>query len=135
MDGTVAIGGCTFCDNRSFSPSRRVKRQQIRQQIDDGIERLKRRYDCDDFIAYFQPATNTYGEPERLRELYCEAADHPKVVAMAIGTRPDCVPDDVIEVLADVAKQLPLSVELGVQTIHEQSLKWMNPRSRIRVFP
>ena len=135
VDGTVAIGGCTFCDNRSFSPSRRVKRQQLRQQIDDGIRRLKRRYDCNDFIAYFQPATNTYGEPSRLRELYFEAAEHPQVVAMAIGTRPDCVPNEVIDVLAEVAQQLPLSVELGVQTIHEQSLEWMNRGHGYACFP
>src|SRR5437899_5452785 len=57
VDGTVATGGCTFCDNRSFSPSRRVKRQSILDQLDDGIRRLKHRYEVDDFIAYFQPAT------------------------------------------------------------------------------
>src|SRR5262245_16505450 len=67
VDGTVAIGGCTFCDNRSFSPSRRVPRQAIRDQIDDGIRRLKKRYRCNRFLAYFQPATNTYASVERLR--------------------------------------------------------------------
>ena len=67
VDGTVAIGGCTFCDNRSFSPSRRLPRQTIAEQIDDGIRRLKTRYDCDHFMAYFQPATNTYAPVPRLR--------------------------------------------------------------------
>lgn len=60
VDGTVAVGGCTFCDNRSFSPSRRIPRQSIVAQIEDGIRGLKRRYDCDRFLGYFQPATNTY---------------------------------------------------------------------------
>ena len=126
VDGTVAVGGCTFCDNRSFSPSRRVKRQSILDQLDDGIRRLKRRYDVDQFIAYFQPATNTYGPVERLQTLFQTAISHPKVVGLAIGTRPDCVPDEVLELLQELAKQTYLSVEYGIQTIHDRSLDWMN---------
>ena len=89
VDGAVATGGCNFCDNRSFSPSRRVPRQSIIEQIDDGIRRLKRRYNCDHFTAYFQPATNTYAPVDRLRPLYEQALSHPQVVGMAIGTRLD----------------------------------------------
>ncbi len=126
VDGTVAVGGCTFCDNRSFSPSRRLPRQSIAEQIDEGIRRLKRRYDCDDFMAYFQPATNTYAPVERLRPLYEQAISHPKVVALAIGTRPDCVPDDVLDLLAELAQRIHLSIEYGLQTIHNRSLDWMN---------
>ncbi|HWB00637.1 MAG TPA: TIGR01212 family radical SAM protein, partial [Pirellulales bacterium] len=80
VDGTVAIGGCTFCDNRSFSPSRRVPRVSIVDQLDDGIRRLRWRYDVDRFMAYFQPATNTYASVERLRPLYEQATSHPLVV-------------------------------------------------------
>ena len=126
VDGTIAIGGCTFCDNTSFSPSRRVPRQEIRKQIDEGINGLKRRYDCDHFIAYFQPATNTYAPVDRLRPLFEEALSHPKVVAMTIGTRPDCVPDDVLDLLAELADRTHLSVEYGMQTMHDRSLDWMN---------
>ncbi len=126
VDGTVAVGGCTFCDNRSFSPSRRLPRQSIAEQIDEGIRRLKRRYDCDDFMAYFQPATNTYAPVERLRPLYEQAISHPKVVALAIGTRPDCVPEDVLDLLSELAGRTYLSVEYGLQTIHNRSLDWMN---------
>jgi hypothetical protein len=126
VDGTVATGGCTFCDNRSFSPSRRVRRQQILEQLDDGIRRLKHRYEVDRFIAYFQPATNTYAPVERLRSLYEAALSHPKVVGLAIGTRPDCVPDDVLDLLAELAQRTYLSVEYGVQTIHDRSLDAMN---------
>ncbi len=126
VDGTVATGGCTFCDNRSFSPSRRLPRGGIGQQIDEGIRRLKLRYKCDHFTAYFQPATNTYAPVERLRELYEEAAAHPQVVAMAIGTRADCVPDDVLDLLEDFAGRLHLTVEYGMQTMHNKSLDWMN---------
>jgi hypothetical protein len=126
VDGTVAVGGCSFCDNRSFSPSRRVPRRDIWEQIDDGIRRLKTRYVCDQFLAYFQPATNTYAPPARLGALYERALAHPRVVGLAIGTRPDCVPDDVLDLLEELAGRTYLSVEYGVQTIHDRSLDWMN---------
>lgn len=126
VDGTVAIGGCTFCDNRSFSPSRRLPRTTIAGQIDAGIRQLKRRYKVDQFLGYFQPATNTYAPVDRLRALFDEALDHPHVVGLAIGTRPDCVPDDVLDLLEELAARCFLSVEYGMQTIHDRSLDWMN---------
>ncbi|HTN74285.1 MAG TPA: TIGR01212 family radical SAM protein [Pirellulaceae bacterium] len=126
VDGTVTTGGCTFCDNRSFSPSRRLPRQTISEQIDEGISRLKRRYDCDHFMAYFQPATNTYAPVEKLSRLYEQALAHPLVVAMAIGTRPDSVPNDVLDLLSEIASRTYLSIEYGMQTMHDRSLDWMN---------
>lgn len=126
VDGTVTVGGCVFCDNRSFSPSRRVRRQEIAAQIDDGIRRLKTRYRVDRFFAYFQPATNTYAPVDRLRALYEAALAHPEVIGLAIGTRPDCVPDEVLELLSELGAQTYLSLELGMQTIHDRSLDWMN---------
>ena len=127
VDGTVAIGGCTFCDNRSFSPSRRVRRQDIYDQLEDGMRRLRHRYEgLDQFIAYFQPATNTYAPVGRLREVYEAALAHPQVVGLAIGTRPDCLPEDVLDLLAEFAARTYLSVEIGLQTIHDRSLDWMN---------
>ena len=104
VDGTVATGGCTFCDNRSFSPSRRLPRAGIRGQIDQSIARMRLRYrNCRDFLAYFQPATNTYAPVERLRTVYEEALSHPQVVGLVIGTRPDCVPDEVLDLLEELA--------------------------------
>ncbi len=126
VDGTVAIGGCTFCDNRSFSPSRRIPRQDVLGQIDEGIRRIKLRYKADRFLAYFQPATNTYAPVERLRPLFEQALSHPKVVGMAIGTRADCVAADVLELLQRFAARGYLSVEYGMQTMHDCSLDWMN---------
>ena len=126
VDGTVAIGGCTFCDNRSFSPSRRLPKQSVRDQIDEGIRRLKLRYTCNRFMAYFQPATNTYAPVDRLRPLYDSALEHPQIVGMAIGTRPDCVPDDVLSLLDEFGARTYLTVEYGLQTIHDASLDWMN---------
>jgi radical SAM protein (TIGR01212 family) len=127
VDGTVATGGCTFCDNRSFSPSRRLPRAGIRGQIDQSIARMRLRYrKCRDFLAYFQPATNTYAPVERLRAVYEEALSHSQVVGLVIGTRPDCVPEDVLDLLTEFAQRTYLSVEFGMQTIHERSLDWMN---------
>lgn len=126
VDGTVTTGGCTFCDNRSFSPSRRVPRVGVTDQIEEGIRRLQLRYQCDHFTAYFQPATNTYAPVEQLRALYQEALAHPQVLALAIGTRPDCVPDPVMGLLEEISESSDLSVEYGIQTIHNRSLDWMN---------
>ena len=126
VDGTVAIGGCVFCDNRSFSPSRRLPRLNILDQIDDGIRRLKMRYKCDHFMAYFQPASNTYAPVEKLEPLYRQAVSHPDVIALAIGTRSDCVPDEVLDLLQEIGTEVPLTLEFGMQTIHEKTLRWMN---------
>jgi radical SAM protein (TIGR01212 family) len=106
----------------------------IADQLADGIKRLKYRYDVDKFLAYFQPATNTYAPVERLRPLYESAFSDPRVVGMAIGTRPDCVPDDVLDLLQEFAAKSYLSVEYGLQTIHNRSLDWMNRGHHYDVF-
>jgi radical SAM protein (TIGR01212 family) len=127
VDGLVAKGGCTFCDNRSFSPSRRLPRAGIVGQIDQSIARMRRRYEnCSRFLAYFQPATNTYAPVDRLRPLYEEALSHPQIVGLAIGTRSDCVPNAVLDLLAELAARTYVSVEYGMQTMHNRSLAWMN---------
>jgi radical SAM protein (TIGR01212 family) len=125
-DGTVSKGGCVFCNINSFSPSRRLRLPSITDQIEVGIDRLRQRRQVDRFIAYFQPATNTYAPVDRLRALYCEALAHPAIVGIAVGTRPDTVSDEALDLLADLAQRTWLSVEYGVQTIHDRSLRWMN---------
>jgi uncharacterized protein len=126
VDGTVAKGGCVFCDNRAFSPSRRVRRDAITSQIERGIEGLRRRYQTEKFLAYFQPATNTYGPLDKLRTLWDIALEDPRIVGLVIGTRPDCVPDEVLDLIDEYAQQTYVSLELGIQTIHDASLDWMN---------
>jgi len=126
VDGTVAVGGCVFCDNRSFSPSRRLPRRGVAWQIAEGIRRIKLRYKADQFLAYFQPATNTYGPVDKLRALFGEALAQPQIVGLVVGTRPDCLPDDVLDMLGELARQGYVSLELGMQTIHDRSLDWMN---------
>ena len=125
-DRTLGTGGCVFCDPNSFSPSRHGGLDSIGDQIDDGIRRLRSRRKVDRFVAYFQPATNTYAPVQRLAELYRQALSRPNVVGLVIGTRPDCVADDVLDLLADLSRQTWLSVEYGLQTIHDRTLDWMN---------
>src|SRR5262245_22643754 len=135
VDGTVATGGCVYCDIRSFSPNRRLPRSTIREQVERGTRILNNRYGADQFIAYFQAATNTYAPVAKLRRLYDEALDHPQIVGLAIGTRPDCVPDEVLDLVQDYARRTYVMLELGLQTIHDRSLDWMNRGHHYDVFP
>ena len=125
-DGTLGTGGCVFCNVASFSPSRRATGASITQQIGRAIERLKRKGENDLFVAYFQPATNTYAGVDRLSAMYEEALAHPGIVGLAVGTRPDCVPDEVLDLLAQLSRRTWLTLEYGMQSIHDESLRWLN---------
>lgn len=128
VDGAVARGGCNFCDNRSFSPSRRVRLKRVSDQLASGIQTVRHRYDkVHGFIAYFQPATNTYAPVDQLEEVYRLALQSsPEIVGLAVGTRPDCVPDSVLDLLESIALDHDVSVEFGMQTVHAPGLTWMN---------
>jgi uncharacterized protein len=126
VDGTVTTGGCVYCDNRSFSPNRRLPRTDVRTQVRRGIEILGRRHGAERFLAYFQAATNTHAPVGRLRQLYDSALDHPQVVGLAVGTRPDSVPDPVLDLLQEYARERYVCLELGLQSKHDRSLDWMN---------
>lgn len=125
-DGTLATSGCIFCDPVSFSPSRRMGLPTIAAQLEEGVRRLKLRHNAERFVAYFQPASNTYGPVDRLRGMFEEAMAHPGIVGLAIGTRPDCAADPVLDVLADLAQRIWLVVEYGLQTIHDRTLNLLN---------
>ena len=126
IDGTVGRGGCVFCNAVSFSPSRRIGLEEIDAQIDDGVERLQRRYNTDKFIAYFQPSTNTHAPLETLEKAYRTALRRPEIVGLAIGTRPDALGDDVLDLLAEIADEKWLSLEIGLQTSRDRTLKALN---------
>jgi radical SAM protein (TIGR01212 family) len=134
VDGTVALGGCVYCDNRSFSPNRRLPHTSIRAQVERGVRILEKYYGADRFVVYFQAATNTYAPVEKLRRLYDEALDHPQIVGLIIGTRPDCVDDEVLDLIQKYAKDRYVSLELGLQTIHSRSLEWMNRGHDVNCF-
>jgi radical SAM protein (TIGR01212 family) len=122
----VTTGGCVYCDNRSFSPNRRLPRAGVRAQVERGVRVLGPRYKAERFLAYFQAATNTHAPVEKLRRLYDEALGHPRVVGLAIGTRPDSVPDPVLDLIGGYARDRYVCLELGLQSIHDRSLDWMN---------
>jgi hypothetical protein len=126
-DGTLGRTGCVFCDPMSFSPARRSGLTSITAQIDLAAERLSQRHRsaATALVAYFQPGSNTYGPLDRLRTCYEEAIRHPHVVGLGVGTRPDCVADDVLDLLAELAGRTQLVVELGIQTLHDASLEWI----------
>jgi radical SAM protein (TIGR01212 family) len=134
VDGTVAVGGCVYCDNRSFSPNRRLPRSTIEEQVARGVAALRKRYGAEQFIAYFQAATNTYAPLQKLRRLYDQALAHPDVIGLAIGTRPDCVPDPILELIQEYARDRYLCLELGLQTVHDRSLDWMNRGHHMDAF-
>ena len=129
LDDTLASQGCIFCDARSFSPSRRLggASRSVTEQITDGANRLRRRYgpSADTFIAYFQPATNTHGPIDELLPLWQEAVNHPGIVGLTIGTRPDCANDAVLDALANLGRDKWVSIEFGLQSIHQHSLDWL----------
>ena len=112
-DGSIATGGCIYCNNDSFRPSACTSTLSLREQINKGIPYLRSRYDAEKFIVYFQPYTNTYASVDILERLYREALDNPGVIGLAIGTRPDCIDEDKITLLQSLAKNSFILVPSG----------------------
>jgi len=125
-DGSIGRGGCTFCNNVSFSPNGR-KPRLIAEQIESGRQVIRKRTGAKKYIAYFQAYTNTYADTLELSRLYEQALKEPDVIGLDVGTRPDCVPDEVLDLLADY-QQLGYEVwlELGLQSAHDTTLEHVN---------
>ncbi|GLI52610.1 MULTISPECIES: TIGR01212 family radical SAM protein [Thermodesulfovibrio] len=124
-DGTLGTTGCIYCNNDSFRPSSCAPSKPLIDQIKNGIGYLKARYKAKAFLVYFQPYTNTYASVDHLEKLYKEALSHPEVVGLAIGTRPDCVDDEKLELLQMLSKTHMIIVEYGMQSIYEKSLAYI----------
>jgi len=125
-DGTVASGGCIYCNNESFNPGYNDPIKSVRQQIDEGTEFLKRRYGVDKFIVYFQPYSNTYASLDKLKQLYEEALSSPGIIGLTIGTRPDCIDEMKINYLQSLCKSYDITIEYGLESIYNDSLKKLN---------
>ena len=126
-DGTLAKGGCTYCNNNAFNPSYCNPTKPLIQQIAEGIEFHKVRYrKAKDYLVYFQPYSNTYAPLDHLKKLYEEALSVDGVVGLVIGTRPDCVDEDTLRYLAELAKQYYIIVEYGVESIYNETLTRIN---------
>jgi len=125
-DGTKGIGGCTFCNNASFSPNAKAP-DSIESQIANGKAVIARRTGAKKFLAYFQAYTNTYDEAENLKRLYDRALAVEGVIGLSIGTRPDCVPDSVLDLLVEYQSQgYVIWLELGLQSAFDDALARVN---------
>ena len=125
-DGSLSTLGCTYCNNDSFRPKTSDCRKSVTEQLSDGMEYLRRRYGAKKFIAYLQTATNTYASMDVLAPLYETAVAHPDVVGLAIGTRPDCVDEEKLAWLAQLAKSCFVTVEYGLQSASDETLRRIN---------
>lgn len=125
-DGTLGRGGCTFCDNRTFNPAYCRQGGSITDQLEAGKRFFSRKYPTMKYLAYFQSYSNSYGSLSHLKELYEEALRVPDVVGLVIGTRPDCMPDALLEYLEELNRRTFLLVEYGVESANEETLVRVN---------
>lgn len=133
-DGTLGTRGCIFCSRGGSGEFAESKEKSVTQQIDNGKKRVEKKIKDGKYIAYFQAFTNTYAPLCKLRSLYTEAINHPDIVALSIGTRPDCLDDDVLELLDEMNKIKPVFIELGLQTIHENTAQYIRRGYPLEVY-
>lgn len=125
-DGTVGYGGCTYCNNQTFNPAYCRTEKSVTEQLDEGKQFFARKYPDMKYLAYFQAYTNTYGELQELKRKYEEALQVPDVVGIVIGTRPDCMPDELLDYLEELNRRTFLIVEYGVESTDNATLKRIN---------
>lgn len=119
-------GGCTFCNNVGFSPNARIEPTDVARQIAEGIAATRQRKKAERFIAYFQAYSNTFASPERLRELYDQVWKFPEMVGLSIGTRPDCVDPEKIDLISEYTDRGEVWLEYGLQSAHDRTLQAIN---------
>lgn len=125
-DGSKGRGGCTYCNNQTFNPSYCQTDKSVTDQLAEGVRFFSRKYPEMRYLAYFQAYTSTYGELERLERLYEEALGYPGVVGLVIGTRPDCMPDHLLDYLARLSERALVLVEYGVESTLDRTLRRIN---------
>lgn len=133
-DGTIDTRGCIFCSKGGSGDFAESASLSITEQIESGKKRVQRKLKSGKYIAYFQAFTNTYAPLDILREKFCEAIHHKDIVALSIATRPDCLGEDVLKLLAELNSIKPVFVELGLQTIHEESAKYIRRGYNLDVY-
>jgi len=125
-DGSKGLGGCTYCNNQTFSPEYCKPLKTITQQIEEGIEFFKHKYQNQFYLAYFQSYTNTYDEFDKLKSIYEEALSHPQVKGIVVGTRPDCVNDELLDYFAILSKSVYVMIEYGIESTRDETLEFIN---------
>lgn len=133
-DGKIDTRGCIFCSKGGSGDFAQNRNLSITEQIESGKKIVEKKIKSGKYIAYFQAFTNIYAPVEILRAKYSEAINHPDIVALSIATRPDCLGDDVIELLDEMNKIKPVFVELGLQTIHSDSAKYIRRGYSLEVY-
>ncbi len=133
-DGTLSSGGCTFCSEGGSGDFAAGYHISVSAQITEAKRRIQQKTDCSKFIAYFQAFTNTYAPLEHLRRIYTEAIAEPDVVALSIGTRCDCLSEDILDLLEELAQTKPIWIELGLQTIHAVTHNMLNTHTTVEQF-
>lgn len=133
-DGAIGTGGCIFCSRGGSGDFAESRDLSITEQIEKAKERVAKKITDGKYIAYFQAFTNTYAPVERLEEIYMQAVMHKDIVALSIGTRPDCLGADVIALLERINKIKPVFVELGLQTIHEKTAEYIRRGYDLSVY-
>lgn len=133
-DGKIDTRGCIFCSKGGSGDFAQNRNLSITEQIESGKKIVEKKIKSGKYIAYFQAFTNTYAPVEILRAKYSEAINHPDIVALSIATRPDCLGDDVIELLDEMNKIKPVFVELGLQTIHSDSANYIRRGYSLEVY-
>ena len=133
-DGTLDMRGCIFCSAGGSGEFAESPNLSITEQIEEGKKRVEKKIKDGKYIAYFQAYTNTYGPVEKLRKLFTEAINHPDIVVLSIGTRPDCLPEDVLNLLGELNQIKPVWVELGLQTIHKKSADYIRRGYELPVY-
>ncbi len=134
IDGTKASGGCIYCNNEDLIQRKKVQNLSVREQLLTRMAPLREKRNAKKFLAYFQPYTNTYAPVEQLRILYEEALSVEDIVGMSISTRPDCLPDDVIDLLAEFSLKTYLWVEVGLQSAHNKTMALTNRLHTVEEF-
>ncbi|RHA74706.1 TIGR01212 family radical SAM protein [Phocaeicola coprophilus] len=125
-DGTKGFGGCTYCNNQTFNPAYCRDDRSVTMQLEEGKRFFARKYPQMKYLAYFQAYTNTYGELELLKRMYEEALAVEGVVGLVIGTRPDCMPDSLLDYLEEVNRRTFLLVEYGIESADDRTLERIN---------
>ena len=125
-DGRKGYGGCTYCNNQTFSPEYCHTEKSVTDQLEEGIHFFSRKYPDMKYLAYFQAYTNTYDEIESLKQRYEEALAYPGVVGLIVGTRPDCMPEELLDYFAELSKKTFVMIEYGVESTLEKTLKRIN---------
>lgn len=133
-DGKIDTRGCLFCSKGGSGDFAQSRNLSITEQIENGKKLVSKKINDGKYIAYFQAFTNTYAPVEYLRKIYTEAINHPDIVAISIGTRPDCLGKDVLELLEELNKIKPIFVELGLQTIHEKTAKYIRRGYELKTY-